>query len=103
MDIKDLTSKLIQIRKTYSESFNIPISSDWYPIKISEEVGEMCSAYLSLTKRARPKGELPDLLTQNLADEIADVIAMTLLFAESQNIDIEKAIEDKWFKYLNRK
>jgi NTP pyrophosphatase (non-canonical NTP hydrolase) len=73
---------------------------DWYIIKIQEELGELSSAYLKLTQRARIGEKTTQELEKNLEDEIADVIAMTLLFAKNKNIDVEKALNDKWFCHL---
>ncbi len=41
-----------------------------------------------------------DWYLPKLQEEVADVIAMTLLFAQGQNMDVEKALREKWFKYL---
>lgn len=32
---------------------------------------------------------------------LADVTSYLLLFARRMNIDVEKAIQEKWFKYLH--
>ncbi len=80
---------------------NLVLSDDdWFVLKIQEELGELTPTHLKLTQRARI-GELSTgELQKNLEDEIADVIAMTILFAEYKAIDVETAIKNKWFKYL---
>jgi NTP pyrophosphatase (non-canonical NTP hydrolase) len=75
---------------------------DWYLLKLQEEMGELSAAFLKLSGRGRLKNETQEELQKNLQDEVADVLAMTLLFAKNQGIDSEKALEDKWFKYLER-
>ena len=37
-----------------------------------------------------------------LEDVAADVLAMLLLFARNNGIDLDAALERKWFKYLGR-
>jgi NTP pyrophosphatase (non-canonical NTP hydrolase) len=37
-----------------------------------------------------------------MEDEAADVLATVLLFAAKNQIDLEAALERKWFKYLGR-
>ena len=100
MDITLITAKLKQVSDIYAAKFGIRRDPDWFVLKIQEELGELTSAHLKLTQRARLGSENPEALQKNLEDEIADVIAMTLLFAEHKNIDIEKALRAKWFQYL---
>lgn len=100
MNLKEIEEKLKRVSDIYAEKFNIKRNDDWFVLKIQEELGELSSAHLKLTERARV-GELSKVeLDKNLRDEIADVIAMTILFAQHKGIDVETAIKDKWFKYL---
>ncbi len=98
MKLDELTSTLSRVSDTYAKNFSIQRSDDWYLLKIQEELGELTAAFLKLSARARVSGT--ENLKINLEDEIADVLAMTLLFSKSQGIDPEKAIRNKWFKYL---
>jgi NTP pyrophosphatase (non-canonical NTP hydrolase) len=84
----------------YSEKYSIQTSDDYYLLKIQEELGELSSAYLKLTQRARAKQATAEELEKNLREEVADVIAMTILFAKGRGIDVQSALEEKWFKYL---
>lgn len=100
MNFHEITDKLERVSDIYSEKFNIRRDDDWFVLKIQEELGELSSAYLKLTQRARIGQDTQEKLDENLRDEIADVIAMTLLFARNRNIDVEQAIKNKWFRYL---
>lgn len=100
MELKKIEKKLNKVIKTYSQIYGIDLNSDYYMMKIQEELGELASAYLRLTGRARQKNKTEKELRLNLEEEIADVLAMTLLFSKKMNIDIEKALDKKWFKYL---
>lgn len=100
MNIQDLTRNLQSIANLYSKRFSIERSPDWYLIKIQEELGELSAAYLKLSGRARIQDEDNKQLQSNFEDEVADVIAMTILFAKSQGVDIENAIQKKWYKHL---
>lgn len=100
MNLKEITEQLIKISDGYVKKFNIRRDDDWFVLKIQEELGELSAAYLKLTQRARiGQATKPDL-EKNLRDEVADVIAMTLLFAKHRNIDVEEAIKEKWFQHL---
>jgi NTP pyrophosphatase (non-canonical NTP hydrolase) len=98
--IQDLTQNLTAISDLYSKRFSIERTPEWYLIKIQEELGELASAYLKLTGRARTEGVTVNDLKKNFEEEIADVLAMTMLFAKSQDVDIEKALREKWYKHL---
>lgn len=100
MNLKDTEKNLKKIINGYCKKFSIKQESDWYIMKIQEEIGELSAAHLKLTGRGRIKDKSKSELEKNLRDEIADVIAMTILFAQHQGIDVEKALQDKWFKHL---
>lgn len=100
MEIKQVEKNLKTIIDGYAQKFDIKRDDDWYVLKIQEELGELTSTHLKLTSRGRMGQKSKAELEQNLKDEIADVIAMTILFAEHKGIDVEQALKDKWFKYL---
>lgn len=100
MLIEELTKNLADISDLYAKRFSIERTSDWYLIKIQEELGELSSAFLKLSGRARVSDQTQEEKKKNLEDELADVLAMTLLFAKSQGIDPAKAIQQKWYKHL---
>jgi len=85
----------------YSEEYpEVTVDRDYFPFKVSEEWGECLQAYLMLTDRGRQKGHSKDEIKAMLEEEIADVIGFLLLFADSEGIDLERALEKKWFKRL---
>lgn len=100
MKLDEITEKLGKVSDIYAEKFAIQRDDDWFILKIQEELGELSAAYLKLTQRARVGDNTRDDLEKNLRDEIADVVAMSLLFAKHKNIDVAKALDEKWFKYL---
>jgi NTP pyrophosphatase (non-canonical NTP hydrolase) len=100
MNLNEISERLGKVSDIYAEKFGIRRDDDWFVLKIQEELGELSSAYLKLTQRARIGEETQAFLETNLKEEIADVIAMTLLFAKHKGIDVEQAIKDKWFRYL---
>lgn len=100
MNINEISDELSKVIDIYATKFEIRRDDDWFILKIQEELGELSSAYLKLTQRARTGQSTQIELEKNLRDEVADVIAMTLLFAKHKNIDVEQAIKEKWFQYL---
>lgn len=70
------------------------------PFKLSEEWGECLQTYLMLTDRGRQKGKNKEEIKKMFGKELADVLGYLLAFAKSEDIDIVKEVEDKWFVYL---
>lgn len=100
MTLKEITDNLQKISDIYAKKFMINRNEDWFILKIQEELGELASTHLKLTNRGRLGDSSKASLEENLKEEIADVISMTLLYAKYKGIDVQKAIEEKWFKYL---
>ncbi|MBL7671560.1 MAG: hypothetical protein JNM39_13835 [Bdellovibrionaceae bacterium] len=100
MNLNEIADQLGKVSDIYAEKFGIRRDDDWFVLKIQEELGELSAAYLKLTQRARIGEDSQKRLDENLRHEIADVVAMTLLFAKHRGIDVEQAIKDKWFQYL---
>lgn len=100
MNLKEIEKNLVQVSDSYAEKFGINRDGDWFVLKIQEELGELSAAHLKLTQRARIGQSSMEELEKNLEDEIADVIALTILFARHKGIDVEEALKNKWFKHL---
>lgn len=101
--IQELTEKVSKVIELYKEEYpDVKMDRDYFPFKISEEWGECLQTYLMLTDRGRQKGKTKEEIKDMFAKEIADVFGYLLLFAQKENIDIVKEIENKWFVYLDR-
>jgi NTP pyrophosphatase (non-canonical NTP hydrolase) len=101
--MQEIIAKTKQIMQRYSEEFpEIKVDRDYYPFKLTEELGECVQTYLMLTDRGRQKGKSKEEIKQLFEDEIADVFGFLILFAENENIDLEKAIQKKWFYRLDK-
>lgn len=99
--LAELTQKIVRVSDTYAQRCDIARDDDWYLIKIGEELGELNAAYLRMTNRGRfDAARTPDKVQTALSDEVADVFAQIVLFAQHNKIDIEAALAQKWFKYL---
>lgn len=100
--IAELSELVAEVSDTYASRNDIARDDDWYLLKLQEELGELSAEYLKLTGRGRLKGAGTATIRQAMADEAADVLAMLMLFARNNDIDLDAALERKWFQYLGR-
>ncbi len=100
-ELQQITQSVKEVMKMYQEEYpDVVMDRDYYPFKLTEEWGECLQAYLMLTNRGRQKGKTKNEIKAELSKEMADVFGYLLVFADSEGIDLKKAIEDKWFSYL---
>jgi len=91
-----LTAQFEAASQAYAAGNAITRDADWFVLKLQEELGELTQAWMKLTGRGRPRGASEDDLRTALADETADLLGHILLFANTQGIDLDAAIERKW-------
>ncbi len=96
MNLKSLMAKIEKISLSYSKKYNISRDRLWYLLKLQEEVGELTQSYLSMNGQGRRKNKTPQELRHNFENEVADVLCHTLLLAQSEDVNIKKAVEKKW-------
>jgi NTP pyrophosphatase (non-canonical NTP hydrolase) len=94
--LEDLATHFEAASQSYATAHSITRDSEWFLLKLQEEVGELTQAFNRKTGRARRKGLSDDELARALADETADVIGHVLLFARAHDVDLAAAIERKW-------
>lgn len=99
--MKEIVTKLKTIMSKYAAEYHeIQVDRDYYPFKVTEEWGECMQAYLMLTDRGRQKGKTKAEIQSMLEEEFADVFGFLVLFADNEGIDIEAALQKKWYKRL---
>lgn len=98
--IEDLSDRVEQVSAIYAQRCGINRDADWYALKLQEESGELVAEYLRGTGRGRVGDRSADDIRTALEDEAADLLAQLLLFCRKHDIDVEQALERKWFKYL---
>ncbi len=68
-------------------------------VKLQEEVGELSNDILSILSLQR-KSKLAEFNKKNMYEEFADVILSVMMLANSVNVDIERAVNDKYRKLI---
>lgn len=92
--IREMAQMVGRVNDRYCETHGIQPSSDWYVLKLQEEVGEVAAAHLAAQGWHRHDGGIGDV-----GRELADVVCFSLLIARDRGIDIEGAIREKWAVY----
>ena len=99
MNLRQLEQELEDVSERYAETNGIERDSNWYTLRLHEEVGELTQAYLMKMGQARSKSLSQVQIEENFKAEIADVFAHVLLLARHHGVDIEGAVEDKWLRW----
>ena len=102
MNLKSLISKIERVSELYSKKYKISRNKLWYLLKLQEEMGELTQAYLSMNGQGRHKNNTPSELKESFENEVADVLCHVLLLAQSEGVDLKKAIDEKWLKRLEK-
>ncbi len=99
-DLDALGDMAQMVGDIYVETFDVEQDATFYLGKMMEELGEVSSAYLKLSGRARGADGDPAALKSDLEDELADLFGFLLLFARWQGVDLGAALDKKWGAYL---
>lgn len=103
-ELRKTTKKVQEVIGMYKEEYpDVVVDRDYYPFKLTEELGECMQAYLMLTDRGRQKGKSKEEIREEFSKELADVFGYLLAFAANESIDLEEVITKKWFSYLESK
>ncbi len=101
MELNDITKNIKAVSDKYAKNCGINRDKDWHLLKIQEELGELTQQHLKLSGRGRAS-KTPEEHRKLLEEEVADVFAHVLLYAHNNDINIEKAVKDKWFTWLEK-
>ena len=99
MDVQQIVDEVEQVSQSYARTFEIERDATWFILKLQEEVGELTQAYLMLSGKARTKGMSLQEMRAAFEKEVADVFCQTLLLARFYEIDMEKAVHEKWLSW----
>ncbi len=102
MEIVDITQKVENVSKIYTEKHSIDRDKNWFILKLQEETGELIQSYLSMIGKGRKRGKTQEELEKQFKHELADVFCHTLLIANKFNINLEEEISEKWLTWLNK-
>jgi len=96
MNVHKVTRQVKKVSDLYAKKFGIKRDSNWYILKLQEEMGELIQSYLMMKGRARQKDKTKEQITEEFRKEMADVFCHVLLLAKHNKINLEKEVTDKW-------
>jgi NTP pyrophosphatase (non-canonical NTP hydrolase) len=101
MELTDLVQSIEKVSQKYAADYAITRDSNWYFLKLQEELGELVQAHLMMSGQARRKQKTDAELQKSVHAEITDVLCHTLLLANHFNVDLEKEIKEKWVSKIS--
>ncbi len=97
MELKELQHLITENVKNYGKNYSIDVDQEFAFMKLIEEVGEFTQAKMIHDKKSRPEKFLPEAESkQNLTEELADVVGVSIYLADLLDINLEQALKEKW-------
>jgi NTP pyrophosphatase (non-canonical NTP hydrolase) len=97
MDFSQMNEEIIATAQGYCDKYNIEPSKEFAVLKLYEEVGEFAQAFLIHERMSRSEKFMDENDSrERVAQELADVVGMSLFVARTLGIDMEKALQKKW-------
>ena len=97
MELKQLQQKAAKVFLSNLKRDGIEVSEEYLLLKLTEELGEFAQSYLIHKKKCRPSKYLPTQTSKReLSKELADVLGIALVIAQTLKIDVEEALVKKW-------
>jgi len=89
MEVKDLQKQVNEFVDVLDEKFKCKHNTNNTFIHLIEEIGELAKQVNS------PNIRNEEIDKNNLAEELGDILILTIRLASENNIDVEQAIKDK--------
>lgn len=99
MELREWSERIEGISSAYGEYFGAERTPEWTLLKLTEELGELTQAHLAASGQGRNRGKSPTELRADVEAEVADVLAMVLVFANRVGVDVEQVLTDKWLPW----
>ena len=96
MNVHKVTRQVKKVSDQYAKKFGIRRDSNWYILKLQEEMGALIQSYLMMTGKGRQTDKTKDQIVEDFHKEMADVFCHVLLLAKHHKINLDKVVEEKW-------
>ncbi len=99
MELSEWTDRLESISAGYGEVYGVERTPEWLLLKLGEEFGELTRAWLAASGQSRNRDRSATELAAAVTGEVADVVAMALVFAHTVGVDVDEALTGKWLPW----
>jgi NTP pyrophosphatase (non-canonical NTP hydrolase) len=101
MTFNEMQQGVMDVAEQYSAKYGITIDQDFALLKLYEEMGEFAQSVLIHRKKSRPEKHATEQETKEMvAHELADIVGLAIINANLFGIDLQQALEDKWFSKI---
>ena len=97
MTVQELITEINKNADWYAYKFNVKVDKEFAALNLVKEIGQFAEARLieqGLATKKLDACAAKDRMTQ----ELVDIMALAIINANLYDIDLEKAIAEKWIK-----
>ena len=97
MTINQLIKEITKNAEWYANKFDVKVDKEFAAYSLVKEIGQVAEARLINQGKSIPSKRLnTEDAKERMTQELVDIIAMAIINADLYDIDIEKAIRQKW-------
>ena len=102
MRFNELCAKVLAVFDQYAEENGISVDEDYAILKLVEEIGEFAQAVIIQRGMCRTEKRIPAKQAQSsVANELSDILGLTILVADRIGVDLQSAVRKKWLHFLD--
>ena len=97
MTVSKLVDEIAKNAEWYANKFDVKVDKEFAAYSLVKEIGQFAEARLINTGKSIPSKRLNEQdAKERMTQELVDIIAMAIINADLYDIDIEKALKEKW-------
>ena len=97
MDLKELIYEINRNADWYADKFNVKVDKEFAALNLVKEIGQFAEARL-IEQGIATKKLSDEAAHDRMTQELVDIIALAIINANLYDIDLEKAITEKWIR-----
>ena len=99
MTLNTLIEEINKNAQWYADKFDVDVDKEFAAMNLVKEIGQFAEARLINQGKSIPSKKLDAAAAKDrMTQELVDIIALAIINANLYDIDIEKAIDEKWIQ-----
>ena len=95
MTLEYLVKEISKNADWYAKKFNVTVNKEFAALNLVKEIGQFAEA--RLIEQGISTKKLDDVAAKDrMTQELVDIIALAIINADLYDIDIQKALQEKW-------